>query len=68
MTPTSFDDYAENYDETLAQGLAVSGEDSSYFAKGPCSVAEGLPATIGREASSDLRLWLRHGFDCASLS
>jgi len=34
MTPTSFDDYAENYDETLAQGLAVSGEDSSYFARG----------------------------------
>ena len=34
MTPTSSDDYAENYDETLAQGLAVSGEDSSYFARG----------------------------------
>jgi SAM-dependent methyltransferase len=34
MTPTSFDDYAENYNATLAQGLAVSGEDSSYFAKG----------------------------------
>ncbi|HKC95042.1 MAG TPA: class I SAM-dependent methyltransferase [Nitrospira sp.] len=34
MTPSSFDEYAENYDETLAEGLAVSGEDSSYFARG----------------------------------
>lgn len=29
-----FSEYAENYEETLAQGLAMSGEDSIYFAKG----------------------------------
>ncbi len=31
---TQFDDYADDYDATLAQGLAASGEDSSYFARG----------------------------------
>jgi SAM-dependent methyltransferase len=34
MMPSQFDEYAEDYDETLAQGLAVSGEESSYFARG----------------------------------
>jgi SAM-dependent methyltransferase len=33
--PTSeFDEFAENYEEALAQGLAVSGESQEYFAKG----------------------------------
>jgi len=31
---TGFDDYAANYDAALAQGLAVSGEDKTYFAQG----------------------------------
>lgn len=30
---TEFDTYAENYDEILAKGLAISGEDKDYFAK-----------------------------------
>ncbi len=29
-----FDNYAGNYDESLAQGLAVSGESREYFARG----------------------------------
>ncbi len=29
-----FDDFASNYDEALAQGIAVSGEDKDYFAQG----------------------------------
>ncbi len=29
-----FDDFAGNYDEALAQGIAVSGEDKDYFAHG----------------------------------
>jgi len=35
MTDQSeFDQYAENYDATLAEALWVSGEDKSYFARG----------------------------------
>lgn len=34
VQPPQFNEYADNYEETLAQGLAMSGEDSSYFAKG----------------------------------
>ncbi len=30
----AFDEYAAAYDEALAQGLSVSGEDKSFFAKG----------------------------------
>jgi len=30
----NFDAHAENYSESLAQGLAVSGEDSSYYIRG----------------------------------
>lgn len=29
-----FDDYADQYDEALARGIAVSGEDKNYFARG----------------------------------
>jgi len=29
-----FDEYAEDYDAALAQGLSVSGEDKNYFAQG----------------------------------
>jgi hypothetical protein len=31
MMPSQFEEYAENYEDTLAQGLAVSGEDNTYF-------------------------------------
>src|SRR5262245_30120360 len=35
MTNNSeFDLYAEGYDEALAQGISVSGEDKSYFSRG----------------------------------
>lgn len=34
MTESEFDVYAEDYDQALAQGLAVSGEDKNYFARG----------------------------------
>src|SRR5262245_59073301 len=34
MMVSQFDEYVENYDETLEQGLSVSGEDSTYFARG----------------------------------
>jgi SAM-dependent methyltransferase len=33
-TPTGFDEYAANYDAALAQGLSVSGEDKTFFARG----------------------------------
>src|SRR3954465_15850830 len=29
-----FDRYAKNYDEALAQGISVSGEDKDFFARG----------------------------------
>ena len=29
-----FDEYADRYDESLAQGLSISGENQDYFAKG----------------------------------
>jgi len=34
LSSTGFDDYAEGYDEALAKGLSVSGEDKEYFARG----------------------------------
>ena len=33
-TRAPFDSYAENYDEALNQGLAVTGEGKDYFARG----------------------------------
>jgi len=32
--PIHFDEYAENYDDALNQGLAATGEDKDYFARG----------------------------------
>jgi len=32
--PSSFDEYAEDYDSALAKGISVSGEDKMYFARG----------------------------------
>ena len=34
MSDFEFDVYAEDYDQALAQGLAISGEDKNYFAHG----------------------------------
>lgn len=34
MSKTTFDEFSESYEETLNQGIAVSGEDSSFFARG----------------------------------
>jgi SAM-dependent methyltransferase len=33
-TPVHFDDYAQNYDEALNQGLSATGEGKGYFAQG----------------------------------
>lgn len=33
-TPVHFDDYAQNYDEALNQGLSATGEGKDYFAQG----------------------------------
>lgn len=33
MTPEKFDAYAQNYDDALAQGLAISGESREFFAR-----------------------------------
>ena len=34
LAPAQFDDYADTYDSALAQGLALSGENKSYFTRG----------------------------------
>ncbi len=34
MNQTGFDEYAEDYDAALAEGLSVSGEDKDFFAHG----------------------------------
>jgi SAM-dependent methyltransferase len=52
MTPdpaheAAFDAYAEAYDEALGQGLAVSGEDKSYFARGRIAWLAGCLGAAG---------------------
>lgn len=34
MSKATFDNYSNNYEEALDRGISVSGEDSSYFARG----------------------------------
>src|SRR5436309_2186112 len=34
IPPIHFDDYAQNYDEALNQGLSATGEGKDYFAQG----------------------------------
>src|SRR5918995_2936401 len=34
ITIAEFDGYAEEYEASLAQGLSISGEDQTYFARG----------------------------------
>jgi SAM-dependent methyltransferase len=43
--PPEFDEYAEDYDNALEQGIGISGEDKSYFAEGRVRILrESLPA------------------------
>ena len=52
--PSEFDQYAAEYDEALARGIGISGEDKSYFAEGRVTVlskslgagAAGSPAVL----------------------
>jgi SAM-dependent methyltransferase len=41
MDNTSFDRYSEDYDATLARGIAVSGEDKNFFARGRIALLRG---------------------------
>lgn len=45
-----FDRYAEEYDAALAQGLAVSGEDKNYFARGRIAFLAARLAQMACEA------------------
>jgi SAM-dependent methyltransferase len=47
MSQTAFDEYAKNYDEALEQGIAVSGEDKNYFAKGRIAWLAGCLKELG---------------------
>jgi SAM-dependent methyltransferase len=42
-----FDDFALKYDEALERGIAVSGEDKDFFAKGRVAHLSGLLQTLG---------------------
>lgn len=45
-----FDRYAEQYDAALAQGLAVSGEDKNFFARGRVAFLAACLARLSTEA------------------
>jgi SAM-dependent methyltransferase len=47
MNNAGFDRYAESYDRTLAEGLAVSGEGRQYFAEGRVNWLAGCLRGIG---------------------
>jgi len=44
---TAFDQYATSYDDDLARGLAVSGEDRAFFARGRVAWLQSCLAEIG---------------------
>ena len=44
---TAFDQYAASYDEDLARGLAVSGEDRAFFARGRVAWLQRCLAELG---------------------
>lgn len=48
MTKPEFDSFAECYEEALAKGLGVTGEDSTYYAKGR---VDALAALVDRSFS-----------------
>ncbi len=45
--PISFDSYAGNYDEALNEGLAVSGENKEFYARGRVEWLAGCLARLG---------------------
>ncbi len=45
---SEFDRYAGIYDHSLGRGLAIAGEDKSFFARGRLSWLAGRPAKMGR--------------------
>jgi SAM-dependent methyltransferase len=47
-----FDQYADDYDRALAEGLSVSGEDKAYFARGRVAWLARVLATRGFEPAS----------------
>lgn len=49
-----FDRYAESYDEALAQGLAISGEDKHFFARGRVTFLANQLAAVGFQAQTVL--------------
>ena len=48
-TDAEFDMYAARYDEALAQGISVSGEDKNYFAEGRVVWLRGLLEKLGEK-------------------
>src|SRR5437016_74764 len=53
-TPPEFDQYAGEYDRALAEGLSVSGEDKSYFARGRVIWLANCLRQLGHEARTVL--------------
>src|SRR4051812_31085737 len=49
-----FDRYAKNYDEALAQGISVSGEDKDFFARGRVEWLARCLKTVSFDARSVL--------------
>ncbi len=49
-----FDQYADDYDAALAQGLSVSGESKDYFAEGRAKWLGGCLRRLGRDAGEML--------------
>ncbi len=49
-----FDRYAKNYDEALAQGISVSGEDKDFFARGRVDWLARCLKSLGMEPKSVL--------------
>src|SRR5687768_17244406 len=49
-----FDQYAEDYDAALAQGLSVSGESKDYFAEGRAKWLGECLQRLGRDAGAIL--------------
>src|ERR1051325_10697761 len=49
---TTFDDYAGDYDSALAKGIAVSGEDKMYFARGRIDWTKKVLDQLGEKPST----------------
>jgi SAM-dependent methyltransferase len=47
LCPTAFDEYADNYDAALEEGLSATGENKVYFAKGRIDWLAGRVRALG---------------------